>query len=88
MVSFEELELKAVHSLLDIDAAPAPYNIGYRLSHSFIEFLAGNFGEKKLIGCIFASGLSKDFKTAFHEYYASSLEHMQEAWREAILLHS
>lgn len=81
LLSFNEIERKAAHSLLDIDAAPADRNIAYRQAHDFVTFLAEKFGEKNLLACIFDSCLSKEFKQLFHRYFFESLAQMQKLWR-------
>jgi hypothetical protein len=81
LLSFEEIEQKAVHSLLDIDAAPVERNIAYRQAHSFISFLMETFGEKRLLACILDCNLSERFENKFHRRFGESLITMQVLWR-------
>lgn len=78
---FHQIESTARHSLLDVDASPMTFNIGYRQSLSFIEFLVDCFGEAKLLECIFDTGLLKMFAMSLREKTRYSIETLEKMWR-------
>jgi sulfatase maturation enzyme AslB (radical SAM superfamily) len=82
LYGFREMEAFVKHSLLDLDDSPVRENICYQQAHSFVHFIARLAGEKDLVDCIRATGLSKDFRKVFEEYYGRSLDDMEVEWRE------
>jgi len=80
LYGFREMEAFVKHSLLDLDDSPVKENICYQQAHSFVYFLAVLAGEKKLIECIQATGLSKGFRPAFEQHYGRSLDDIEAEW--------
>lgn len=81
---FSELTKMARHSILDVDSSEVENNIAYRQSKSFVEFLAGLFGEDRLMECVFSTGLTKDFESNFQEFFPQPLQHYEVEWRKSL----
>jgi len=77
---FQQIEAGARHSLFDMDDAPDELNIPYRQSESFVHYLAGISGEKKMMDIIFKTGLSRDFKTVFQKEMGISIDEAERGW--------
>ena len=81
---FDEFNEIAKHSILDIDASKMEFNIAYRQSASFIAYLANLLGEERLMECVLSTGLSKDFKASFMDFFNYSLNHYEIEWRKKL----
>lgn len=79
---FNEMELLAKQSLLDLDDSQVKGNICYRQSHSFASYLISLKGEKYFIACIMAIGIDSTFKIRFQEFYNRSVDDVEQEWRQ------
>jgi uncharacterized protein len=77
---FREMEALVRNSLLDLDDSPVKENICYQQAHSFVAYLANLKGEKTLLKCIRDTGLSKDLRSLFQQYYGQSLDEAERQW--------
>jgi uncharacterized protein len=80
LYGFREMEALVRHSLLDLDDSPVMQNICYQQAHSFVAYLANLKGEKTLLECVRDTGLSKDFRSLFQQYYGQSLDEAESQW--------
>jgi len=77
---FREMEALVRHSLLDLDDSRVRENLCYRQSHSFVSYLAGLVGEKKLMAIVQSTGMSRDFRSVFEQQGGRSLDDAEELW--------
>lgn len=80
LFSFQEIEIFAKHSLLDLDDSPVEENICYRQSHSFVAYLAGFLGDKKLIEFVRGTELGENFNFRLNKCLGGSLDCLEKKW--------
>lgn len=81
LFSFNELELKVTHNLLDIDNTRTEENICYRQSHSFMAYLVNTFGKFEMLTCIKETGLGSDFRQTFLKKFGKTINDMEREWK-------
>ena len=85
LLTFKELEAKAVHTLLDIDNSKTDDNICYHQAHSFVRYLCGAFGEDAVIRWIDSIGINLEISDKFYELFGKNLIEMEQTWFQQLL---
>lgn len=80
LLTYKELETKAIHTLLDIDNSITDDNICYHQAHSFVRYLCSAIGEPAFIGWIDSIGINSETSEKFYEMFGKKLDEMEQAW--------